>query len=145
MKRIRRDKAGATHYATAVTSRGTIEGWSRDPADAVVITEGMAQRIWNFYRHRPNVGDLRFEDIKVTDDLPMSQAVQTADAIGAAEFQALQAQCLQLQAEVLRLQGELASREIVQESPVPLPQPEVVPELEPRPESRPSSKRRTDR
>src|SRR4051812_35159569 len=98
MLRIRRTKRSvkdgqpgpeATHYAAAVEPRGAVERWSADPAQAVAVTEAVAKRVGEFYRGRPGVGTLAVEKVSATA-AQLAQAVAADDAVGAAEFAALQ-------------------------------------------------------
>src|SRR5262245_28087633 len=86
------------HYATAVTPRGTVEGWDADPARAVAVTEGIAKRVREFHRGRKNVGELTFEPTQVTA-ADLARAVAAEDAVGAEAFTKLQEECRRLLAE----------------------------------------------
>lgn len=105
MLRIKRTKGGLTHYATAVTPRGTVDGWSRDPAKAVAVTEGVARRVALYYKGRANTGEFAVEPVGVTAASAID-AVATKDAVGAAEFAALQAECKRLRAASAELREE---------------------------------------
>ena len=96
--------ATATHYAASVAPRGNIETWTRDPSQAVAITDGVAKRVQAFYAGRSNAGEIKFEKVDVTAS-QLASAVAADDAIGAAEFAALQK-------EIRRLSGRNVELEI---------------------------------
>lgn len=117
--RIKRVKAAGedgrrtvlVHYATAVTPQGTIGAWSRDPAQAAAITEGVARRVSEYHAGRANVGELTFEPLDASAP-QLAAAVVANDAVGAAEFAKLQAECTRLagdNAELARLLEEASA------------------------------------
>ena len=103
MFRVKRTKAGIVTYATAVAPSGTIASLSRDPAQAVAVTEGVVRRVREYYRGKLNVGDLTFEPVDA-NAAQLADAVAAEDAVGAAEF-------AKLQAEVKRLKDANAALE----------------------------------
>lgn len=107
-KRVEVPGPTAVHYATRVQPNGGIAGWSVDPQAAVAVTEGAARRIREFHAGKRHVGALDFEEVAV-DGVQLAQAVAAEDAIGAAEFAKLQAECQRLQARVRELQDQAAA------------------------------------
>jgi len=108
MLRIKRTKGEGdmvlVHYATAVTAEGAIGGWSRDAADAVAITQGVAKRVAEFYRGKKNVGLLDCEMVDASA-AQLAAAVTADDAVDAKEFTKLQKRCKQLEAAVGELEN----------------------------------------
>lgn len=97
MLRLKRTKAGATHYATAIAPGGVVAGWSKDAAAAVALTEGVAKRVRDRYAGKKLVGDFTFEKVDATD-MQLASAAVVEDEVGAAEFGKLQKRCKQLEA-----------------------------------------------
>jgi hypothetical protein len=96
----------AVHFATAVTPRGTIDGWDKSPDKAVAVTEGVAKRVQAFHLGRRNIGELHFEPVEVSG-ATLAQAVAADDAVGAAEFAAIQKRCRVIDAENAELKESL--------------------------------------
>ena len=92
------EPAAAVHYATAVAGHGPVEGWSAEPGKAVAVTEGVVRRVRAFYEGRPNTGELAFEPVDASV-AQLAEAVAAEDAVGVAEFAALQTALAGAQAE----------------------------------------------
>lgn len=98
----------AVHYAAAVDSSGVILAWAKDAASAVAVTQGVVNRVQDHHAGRKHVGDLAFEPVDATGT-QLASAVAADDAVGAAEFARLQAECGRLVEDKAEL-GEQASK-----------------------------------
>lgn len=97
MLRIRRDKGGRTHYAAAVTPRGTVERWAAGAHEACPVTEDVARKVIGLAAGRPHAGDLSAER---HDGTPADLArASVGETVSGSAFAELQAECLRLAAE----------------------------------------------
>lgn len=112
MLRIKRTKAGkngqvAVHYAAAVHPRGTVDAWTRSPAEAALVTDAVAKRVTDRLALAKNAGQLTLERVEATA-AQLAAAVAADDKADADAFAKLQAEC---QSRGARLNEALADND----------------------------------